>query len=207
VILTCRKVATILELARHADVSAESVLRVVNGEPVSGEITERVSRAIEELGPPASARTAQTIAAETVASQELVESSRQELLDTFAAAAAKLEARLPEDVGSVVYEAVRVEVRPVQQHLAQIEQLFEQVVRRVDEVGESERRERLEDVALLVELVTTGWRTVDRRLGRVERMLQRLEADRNGDGRARDQVPWPPPPPPAAPPPPPPPST
>jgi hypothetical protein len=178
-------VATILELARHAEVSAESVLRVVNGEPVSGEIAERVNRAIEDLGPPISPRTLQTIRA-----PEAVEGSPQEILDTFAATAAKL----PEDVGSVVYEAVRLEVRPMQQHLAQIEQLFDRVVRRMEELGESERRERLEDAALLIELVTTGWRTLDRRLGRVERMLQRLDGERIGDGRAaREDVAWQPP--------------
>jgi hypothetical protein len=181
-------VATILELARHADVSAESVLRVVNGEPVSGEIAERVNRAIEELGPPTSSRSLQPVRA-----AEAAESSPQELLDTVAAAAAKLEERLPEDVGSVVYEAVRVEVRPMQQHLAQMEQLFEQVVRRIEEVGESERRERLEDIALLIELVTTSWRTVDRRLGRVERMLERLEGEEIGEYGAGEQAPWTPP--------------
>jgi hypothetical protein len=182
------RVATILELARHADVSAESVLRVVNGEPVSGEIAERVNRAIEDLGPPTSSRTLQPLPAD-----EAANGSPQELLDSFAAAAAKLEERLPEDVGSVVYEAVRVEVRPMQQHLAQMEQLCEQVVRRIEEIGESERRERLEDIALLIELVTTGWRTVDRRLGRVERMLQRLEVEQAGEPRAVEQVPWTPP--------------
>jgi uncharacterized coiled-coil protein SlyX len=178
-------VATILELARHAEVSAESVLRVVNGEPVSGEIAERVNRAIEELGPPAPSRALQPLPAE-----EAAESPSQELLDSFTA---KLEEKLPGDVGNVVYEAVRVEVRPMQQHLAQMEQLCEQVVRRIEEVGESERRERLEDVALLVELVTTTWRTVDRRLGRLERMLERLEAEQAGEPDAGEDVPWTPP--------------
>lgn len=176
------RVATILELARHADVSAESVLRVVNGEPVSGEIAERVNRAIEELGPPAPLRSLQPLPAEAA-----VESAPQELFDTFAA---KLEERLPENVGNVVYEAVRVEVRPMQQHLAQMEQLCEQVVRRVEEVGESERQERLEDIALLIELVTTGWRTIDRRLARVERLLERLDAEQARDDGADEAVPW-----------------
>jgi hypothetical protein len=170
--------ATILELAQHAGVSAESVLRVVNGEPVSGDVTERVNKAIEALGPPRSPRGLHPV---PVPVDSDPDAARDELLETFTAAAAKLEQRLPEDVGNVVYEAVRVEVRPMAQHLAQMEQLFQQVVRRIDEVGESERRERLDDVALLIELITTGWRTVDRRLGRLERMLARLEMERNGD--------------------------
>ena len=43
--------ATILELAAHAEVSAETVLRVVNGEPVNEEVERRVRDAIAELGP------------------------------------------------------------------------------------------------------------------------------------------------------------
>jgi hypothetical protein len=171
--------ATILELAQHAGVSAESVLRVVNGEPVSGDVTERVNKAIEALGPPRHPRWALQPVPGPVDPDG--GTARDELLQTFTAAAAKLQQRLPEDVGNVVYEAVRVEVRPMAQHLAQMEQLFQQVVRRIDEVGESERRERLDDVALMIELITTGWRTVDRRLGRLERMVARLETERNGD--------------------------
>jgi hypothetical protein len=53
-----------------------------------------------------------------------------------------------------------------------------------DEV-ESERRERTEDVALLTELVTTGWRSVDRRLARLEQIVARIEAGRNGRREAR----------------------
>ena len=44
--------ATILELAAYADVSAEDVLRVVHGEPVSEEVEARVHEAIEALGGP-----------------------------------------------------------------------------------------------------------------------------------------------------------
>jgi hypothetical protein len=46
---------------------------------------------------------------------------------------------------------------------------------------ERERHERLEDVALLSELVSTGWRSADRRLARVERMLARLEEAIGGE--------------------------
>jgi hypothetical protein len=52
------------------------------------------------------------------------------------------------------------------------------LLRRLERVGsdvESERRERVENIALLTELVTTGWRGVDRRLARLENMITRLE--------------------------------
>jgi hypothetical protein len=43
------------------------------------------------------------------------------------------------------------------------------------EVGD-ERRERFEDVALLAELITSGWRSVDRRIARLEQIVSRIEA-------------------------------
>ena len=139
-----RPVATILELAAYAEVSAENVLRVVHGESVSEEVEQRVQRAIE--------------------------------------------ATLPDGVGTVVYEALRVEVRPVAQHVAELGTLFERMLQRLEQVSgevESERRERAEDVALLTELVTTGWRSVDRRLARLEQIVARIEAGRNGRREAR----------------------
>jgi hypothetical protein len=172
--------ATILELAKSANVSAESVLRVVHGEPVSEEIAERVRKAIDELGPPPWPRPAvEVLPAERPKAVE----GRDELLERFAATAAELEATLPEGVSSVVYEALRVEVRPVAQHIAEMGSLFEQLLRRLERVGvdvESERRERVEDIALLTELITTGWRGVDRRLARLENMVARLEGHPGG---------------------------
>lgn len=174
--------ATILELARFAGVSAENVLRVVHGEPVSEYVASRVADAIDALGPPSSLRpSAEILPAK--ASETGVEKKHEELLERFAAAAAELEAGLPEGVGSVVYEALRIEVRPVAQNVAELGSLFEQMIRRLEQMGgavESERRERTEDVALLTELLTTGWRTVDRRLGRLEQMIERLGEQQGG---------------------------
>ena len=163
--------ASILEIAEHADASAENVLRVVNGEPVSSVVAERVRRAIDELGPPPYPGTA----LEPLPVEATLDRTRKQLLDRFAETAAELEAKLPEGVGSVVYEALRVEVRPVATQLAQMEKLVASLVecmRSADEGIERERRERLDDVALITELIATGWRSVDRRLGRLERLLE-----------------------------------
>jgi hypothetical protein len=173
--------ATVLQLARRADVSAENVLRVLHGEPVSEDVAERVAEAIAALGPPPSPRPSVEVLPAAPGSQ--VERRHEELLERVAAATAELEAGLPEGVGSVVYEALRVEVRPVAESVAELGSLFEQLIRRLEtvtsEVG-SERHERIEDVALLTDLITTGWRTVDRRLGRLEQMIARLEAHSEG---------------------------
>jgi hypothetical protein len=187
--------ATILQLATHAGVTAENVLRVVNGEPVSREVAARVNRAIAVLGPPPlPANGASPLAAngapplpakpaEVVDVESAVEVARRELLATINEATTELEARLPQGVSSVVYEAVRVEVRPVAEHVAEMERLFQHLIRRIHEVEARERSERLEDIALLTELITSGWRSVDQRLGRVERMLDQLRALQNGAAR------------------------
>jgi hypothetical protein len=184
--------ATILELARFAHVSAENVIRVVNGEPVSGEVESRVREALAALGPPPRPSTGDVAelldspgALEPRPLPGAAEEARRQLVETFAETAAGLEARLPDGVGDVVYEALRVEVRPVAHHMAQMGTLVEQLIRRFERVDigvDLERHERLEDVALLTELITTGWRMVDRRLGRIERMLERAQAEAKTNG-------------------------
>jgi hypothetical protein len=169
-------VATILELAAYAEVSAENVLRVVHGEPVSEDVERRVQRAIDALGVPPYPRRVEVLPAIPPGA------SSDELLQRFQATADELEATLPEGVGSIVHEALRIEIRPVAQHVAELGALFERLLGRIDEVStsvEDERRDRLEDVALLTELLTSGWRSVDRRLARLEKIVARIEAGRN----------------------------
>ena len=173
--------ATILELAAYAEVSAENVLRVIHGESVSEEVEQRVRRAIEALGPPPSPRLTDVLPA---LPEGGAGGGEDALVERFRAATAELEATLPEGVGTVVYEALRVEVRPVVQHVAELGTLFERMLQRLEQVSgevESERRERVEDVALLTELLTTGWRSVDR----LEQIVARIEAGRNGRREAR----------------------
>ena len=177
-----RTVATILELADYAEVSAENVLRVVHGEPVSEDVERRVQDAIEALGWPPLPRQAEILPALAPGA------GRDDVFERFQATAAELDSALPQGVGSVVYEALRVEVRPIAQHVAELGALFERMLARLDEVStsvEDERRDRLQDVALLTELVTSGWRSVDRRLARLEQIVARIEAGRNGRREAR----------------------
>lgn len=178
--------ATIIELSRFANVSPENVLRVVHGEPVSEEVAARVREAIDALGaPPYPRPSVEVLPAEQPPQPDL---SQDELIERFAAAAAELEATLPQGVSSVVYEALRVEVRPVAEHVAEMGSLFERMLRRLERVGmdvDGERRERVEDVALLTELITSGWRGVDRRLARLENMIARLEERQSGTPAGR----------------------
>lgn len=175
-----RTVATILELAAYADVSAENVLRVVHGQPVSEDVERRVQEAIDTLGAPPLPRQIEILPA----LQPQVPGT-DELLARFQATAAELDA---ERVGSVVYDALHAEVRPVAQQVAELGALFERMLARLEEVStsvEDERRDRLQDVALLTELITSGWRSVDRRLARLEQVVARIEAGRSARREVR----------------------
>jgi hypothetical protein len=102
----------------------------------------------------------------------------QSALGSLAQTAAQLEAAVPERLGAAIGEGMRAEVLPVARQLAEVRGLTGQVVRRLETLQAqvaAERRERLEDLALLVELVGSGWRGVERRLDRTERGLDRLE--------------------------------
>jgi hypothetical protein len=102
----------------------------------------------------------------------------EEALSSLAQTAAELEAAVPERLGSALEEGMRAEVLPVARHIAEVRGLTGQLVRRLESLqGEiaAERRERLEDLALLVDLIGSGWRGVERRLDRAERILDRIE--------------------------------
>ena len=99
-------------------------------------------------------------------------------LDALAQTAAELETAVPERLGAAIEEGMRAEVLPVARHIAEVRGLTGRVVRRLEALqGEiaAERRERLEDLALLVDLIGSGWRGVERRLDRAERILDRIE--------------------------------
>ncbi|HEV8248831.1 MAG TPA: hypothetical protein VGQ15_02550 [Gaiellaceae bacterium] len=99
----------------------------------------------------------------------------REQVETLAQAAAELESSLPEQVGSAVREGVRAEALPVSRQLGEVRGLLNQVIRRLERVeGDllAERHARVDDLALLVDLVTSGWHSVDDRLRRLEERLQ-----------------------------------
>jgi hypothetical protein len=111
--------------------------------------------------------------ADGVALDSLLVRAREQV-DALAAAASTLEDTLPERVG----DAVRTEARPVGRNLAEIRGLMNQVIRRLERLeGDllAERNARVDDLALLVDLVSSGWKGVDTRLARMEAVLGRLE--------------------------------
>ena len=113
------------------------------------------------------------------ASIDAVLERAREQLEALAAAAAELETSLPNRVGDAVQDGLREQVLPVARRLAEVRGLMNQVIRRLERVeGDllAERHARVDDLALLVDLVSSGWRGVDDRLARLEKALE----DRSG---------------------------
>lgn len=99
-------------------------------------------------------------------------------LEALARTAAELEASVPERLGSALQEGMKAEVLPVARHIAEVRGISAQIVGRLERLGgdlAAERKARLEDLALLVDLVASGWRGVERRLDRLERIMDRVE--------------------------------
>lgn len=112
---------------------------------------------------------------------EALERSREQL-EGLAASTAELEAALPARVGEAVRDGLRTEVLPVARHIAELRGLFNQANRRLERIEATllaERKARIDDLALLVELVSSGWRGIDARLARLEAATPQ-GADTNG---------------------------
>lgn len=108
-------------------------------------------------------------------------------VDELAGRAAELEASVPDRLGAALRDGMRTEVAPVAQNLAEVRGLSGQTIRRLERIQgdiDAERRARIEDLALVVELISSGWRAVERRLDRLERSLDRLERNLEAAPRA-----------------------
>jgi chromosome segregation ATPase len=115
--------------------------------------------------------------AATAAIDELLERARTNL-EALVAAADEATAGLPDRVDDAVRSGLRDQVAPVGRNLAEIRGLMNQLIRRLERVeGDSaaERHARVDDLALLVDLISAGWNGVDARLGRIESVVTRLE--------------------------------
>jgi hypothetical protein len=98
----------------------------------------------------------------------------REQVEALSAATSALEESLP----ARVEDAVRGQAQPVGRQLAEVRGLTNQLVRRLTAIESDllgERNARVDDLALLVDLVSSGWKGVDARLGRIEAVVGRLE--------------------------------
>jgi len=96
-------------------------------------------------------------------------------IEGLAETAAGLEASIPAEIAAAVRDAIRSEVLPVGRHLAEVRGLLNQAIRRLERLeGDlvAERHARVDDLGLLVDLVSSGWRSVDSRLASLESLAR-----------------------------------
>ena len=92
-------------------------------------------------------------------------------IETLTRASADLEAGLP----GAIQDGLREHFRPSARHLAEVRGLMNQLLRRLERLeGDllAERHARVDDLALLVDLVASGWRSVNERLAKIEEALE-----------------------------------
>ncbi|TMK33550.1 MAG: hypothetical protein E6G64_03720 [Actinobacteria bacterium] len=115
--------------------------------------------------------------ADAAALDGVLERTRAEL-EALARVAAAATDGLPERVENAVQDGLREQVLPVGRNLAEIRGLMNQVLRRLENLeGDTvaDRHARVDDLALLVDLISSGWKSVDARLARIEALVGRLE--------------------------------
>jgi hypothetical protein len=91
-------------------------------------------------------------------------------IEGLAQTTAELEAGLP----AAIQDGLKEHFRPSARHLAEVRGLQNQLIRRLERIeGDllAERHARVDDLALLVDLIASGWKSVNDRLARIESAL------------------------------------
>ena len=171
----------LVEIAERADVPVEGVIRVLTREPVSDSVLERVLAVLDELTPEQT-RSVQRFALaalhdvlprpsaadeEGMVNDEIAVHEDQLTLS----AAAEPEEPAAQPPAASPPEAALVQLKSVLSELAE-------AVRDLRRETDAERRERVDDLAVVIDLITTGWQGLDARLGRIEKQVARIDASR-----------------------------
>jgi hypothetical protein len=91
-------------------------------------------------------------------------------IESLALASAQMQEGLPD----AIQDGLKEHFRPSARHIAEMRGLMNQVVRRLERLeGDllAERHARVDDLALLVDLVASGWQSVNDRLAKIEEKL------------------------------------
>ena len=177
----------LVEIAGRADVSVEGVVRVLTREPVSSAVKERVLAVLDQLD-----------AEQTRVLERFALAAVHDVVPLDAEGASdEDDADVPPSVhegplalgespasGHPTFDSAE-NGAPATGGATELElpvglgTLLEELVGAVWEIrheSRSNRQERLDDLAVLVDLMTTSWQGVDRRLARLEQLLARREA-------------------------------
>jgi hypothetical protein len=85
-----------------------------------------------------------------------------------------------DELRDALRDGLREEAAPISRRLAEVKGLSNNAIRRlerIEETVESERAARIDDLGLLVDLLTEGWRSLNARLDRIEAALQQPPAN------------------------------
>jgi len=95
-------------------------------------------------------------------------------VEALAQTADELQVVLPDAVGSALRDGLREEAAPISRRLAEVKGLSNQMIRRLERLETdllAERHARVDDLAVLVDLIAAGFKGLDARLERLERKL------------------------------------
>jgi hypothetical protein len=126
---------------------------------------EAIARAQQRIEDAAAGRT------DTATFDATLERARH-AVESLAATTARFEVGLPE----AIQDGMRQHFRPSARHLAEVRGLTNQAIRRLERIeGDilAERHARVDDLALLVDLIASSWRSVEERLTKLEEGLTR----------------------------------
>ena len=85
-----------------------------------------------------------------------------------------------DEIREALRDGLRAEAAPISRRLAEVKGLSNNAIRRLGNIEatiDAERNARVDDLALLVELLTEGWRAMNARLERIEAALQPAETN------------------------------
>jgi hypothetical protein len=96
-------------------------------------------------------------------------------VEALAQTADELQVVLPDAVGSALRDGLREEAAPISRRLAEVKGLSNQLIRRLERLETDlliERHARVDDLQLLVDLITAQWKGLNDRLDRIEHSLE-----------------------------------
>lgn len=139
----------VLQLAEHTDLPVQTVLRVLLRQPTNEAAEKKVAEAVALFGLPDYPRPDGHI-------------------DVLPPVGTALE---PSSFPAEAVESELEPTDPTQELVTEFRGAVQQLLGRLAR----ERRERIDDLALSTDLFIEGWQSVDRRLGRLEKMIERID--------------------------------
>jgi len=85
-----------------------------------------------------------------------------------------------EEIREALRDGLREEAAPIARRLAEVKGLSNNLIRRLEKLEhtiDAERDARVDDLALIVDLLTEGWRGLNARLDRIEAALKPAETN------------------------------